>query len=271
VCSSDLPSKIDKPAARAYHYDDLGIVSTLKRGAPVPLYHQLKVAILRDIEAGRWRPGDRIPTEDALIERFKVSKITVRQALRDLAQLGYIRREQGRGTFVQGPPLEEGPRELRSFTSEMRGHGFLATSRVLDQGIIAAPSEISERLNIADGAPVFRLRRLRLADGEPMGLQTAFIDAALVPGIERLSFADGSLYEALGSRYALYPASARETHQAVAVPDEIAPLLRAPAGSPALAAERLTSLGDGRPLEFVQSIMRGDRYKIVLDLTGVAR
>ncbi len=239
----------------------------LKRGAPVPLYHQLKTALLRDIEAGRWRPGDRIPTEDALIERFGVSKITVRQALRDLVQLGYIRREQGRGTFVQGPPLEEGPRELKSFTSEMRGHGFMATSRVLEQTVVPAAAEVAEHLQIGDGTRVFRLRRLRLADGEPMGLQTAFIPLALVPGIERLTFTDASLYEILGSRYTLFPASARETHRAAAVPEDVALLLRVAAGSPSLAAERLTSLADGRPLEYVQSIMRGDRYKIVLDLT----
>ena len=244
--------------------------SPLKRGAPVPLYHQLKTAILREIEAGRWRPGERLPTEDALIARFHVSKITVRQALRDLAQMGYIRREQGRGTFVQGPPLEEGPRELRSFTGEMRGRGFLATSRVIEQGIVPAPADIAVSLETAAGAPVFRLRRLRLADGEPMGLQTAYIPMRLVPGIELLSFVDTSLYEVLASRYDLFPAAARETHQAVLAPEDAALLLRVPAGAPVLLAERLTSLTDGRPLEYVHSIMRGDRYKIVLDLARTA-
>jgi GntR family transcriptional regulator len=246
-------------------------VPILKRGAPVPLYHQLKAALLRDIEAGRWRPGERLPTEDALIARFKVSKITVRQALRDLAQLGYIRREQGRGTFVQRPPLEEGPRELKSFTSEMQGHGFAATSRVLEQTVLAAPADIAARLDIEEGDAVFRLHRLRLADAEPMGLQTAYIAMRLVPGIDELSFVDASLYEILASRYALYPAAARESHQAVLLLEEAAALLRAPVGSPAFAAERLTSLADGRPLEYVQAIMRGDRYKIVLDLTRAAR
>ncbi len=241
-------------------------MAVLKRDAPVPLYYQLKTALLEDIEAGRWRPGDRLPTEDALITRFRVSKITVRQALRDLAQMGYIRREQGRGTFVQGPPLEEGPRELTSFTSEMRGHGLAATSRVLEQGVIPGAGQIAARLDAEDGAPLFRLRRLRLAEGEPMGLQTAYLPIHLVPGIERLSFSDASLYEVLASRYGLYPAVARESHQAVPVPEDAAIHLRVPAGSPALSAERLTRLPDGRPLEFVHSIMRGDRYKIVLDL-----
>ena len=244
---------------------------TLKRGAPTPLYHQLKAAILKDIEAGRWHPGEQLPTEDALMARFHVSKITVRQALRDLAQQGYIRRDQGRGTFVQGPPLEEGPRELKSFTAEMRGHGLIATSRVLEQGVIPAPPDVAERLSVPEATEVFRLHRLRLADAEPMGVQTAYVPASLAPGIERLSFTDASLYEALASRYSLFPASARETHQAVPVPEDVAPLLRATAGAPALKAERLTTLADGRPLEYVHSIMRGDRYKIVLDLTRQTR
>jgi GntR family transcriptional regulator len=246
-------------------------VPILKRGAPLPLYQQLKTAILREIQDGRWRPGDRLPTEDALITRFHVSKITVRQALRELAEMGYIRREQGRGTFVLHPPLEEGPRELTSFTGEMRGHGRVASSRVIVQDVVASPSDIASRLDIAAGAPVFRLQRLRMADGEPMGLQTAYIPVALVPGIDLLSFVDASLYEVLASRYALHPASAREAHRAVPVPEDAAALLRVPAGSPALSAERLTTLADGRPLEYVHSIMRGDRYKIVLDLTPAPR
>jgi GntR family transcriptional regulator len=244
-------------------------VPTLKRGV-TPLYHQLKASILKDIEAGRWRPGDQIPTEDALAARFHVSKITVRQALRDLVQLGFIRREQGRGTFLQAPMLEEGPRELKSFTAEMRSHGMAASSRVLEQGIVTAPPEIARRLQIEDGAAVFRLHRLRLADAQPMGVQTAYVPSALAPGIEQVDFTDASLYEVLASLHALYPASARETHQAVSMPDDIAPLLHAAPGAPALKAERLALLADGRPLECVQSIMRGDRYKVVLDLTRAA-
>lgn len=240
---------------------------SLNRRAPVPLYHQLKEAILRDIEAGRWRPGDRLPTEDEWIRRFRVSKITVRQALADLVHMGIIRREQGRGTFVQRAPFEEGPRELTSFSDEMRGHGLAAASRVLEQGIVAAAPEIAAALSIEPHAPVFRLRRLRLADGTPMGLQTASISMALVPGIERLSFADTSLYHVLAERYSLYADSARETHQAVLVTREDAALLKVPARAPALSAERLTTLVDGQPLEYVRSIMRGDRYRIVLDLS----
>ena len=246
-------------------------MSSLDRSAPVPLYHQLKRVILEEIEAGRWKFDERLPTEDELGARFAVSKITVRQALRELSDLGYIRREQGRGTFVQRPKLEEGPRELTSFTEEMGRHGLRATSKVLEQGSVAAPEHIAAALQIAIGAPVFRLRRLRLADGEPMGIQTACVSMTLVPGIDRMSFTDASLYDILQSRFDLHPVRARETHVAVLVGSEDAALLGLSQGSPVLAAERIAYGSDGRPLEYVSSIMRGDRYKIVLDLARPGR
>src|SRR5829696_6423765 len=133
---------------RAYHYNDLTnpplfcwavlLMATLNRDLPIPLYHQLKTLILQEIEAGDWKPDQQLPTEEQLSARFRVSKITVRQALRELANLGWVRREQGRGTFVQKPALEEGPRKLTGFTAEMRDHGLVATSQVLDKGIIPA-------------------------------------------------------------------------------------------------------------------------------------
>ncbi|HEX5475652.1 MAG TPA: GntR family transcriptional regulator [Vicinamibacterales bacterium] len=239
----------------------------MNRRLPSPLYHQLKAAILRDIQAGVWRPGDRLPTDDDWMVRYGVSKITVRQALRELAQMGYVRREQGRGTFVQRPPLDEGPRELTSFTAEMRTHGLAATSRVLEQGVLPAPEDVAAALHVPAESAVFRLRRLRLADGTPMGLQTAYLSMHLVPQIDLLSFDDISLYHVLADRYGLQPAAARETHRAILVGGDDAALLRVAPGAPALAAERLTSLEDGRPLEYVHSIMRGDRYRIVLDLS----
>ena len=231
-----------------------------------PLYHQVKTLLLHDIEAGRWKPDDRLPTENELIRRFQVSRITVRHALRELEQLGYIRREQGRGTFVQRPPVDLGPRELTSFTDEMRRHGQVATSHVLERGTIAADASIAGKLEMGVGEPVFRLRRLRLADGEPMGVQTAFIPLRLVPGIAEVRFEGASLYQVLSDRYGLFPAQAHETHAAVPMNREDAQALGLQAGTPALAGERVAYLADGRPLEYVQSVMRGDRYKIVLDL-----
>lgn len=242
--------------------------SLLSRDVPAPLYHQLKTVLLREIEAGQWKPGDRLPPEDELVRRFQVSKITVRQALGELASQGTIRREQGRGTFVERPRVQQGPRELTSFTEEMRRHGMVSHSRVLDQRVIPAPAAVAAGLQIPADTQVFRLRRLRLADEEPMGVQTAFLPLDLVPGIGAIDIGDASLYDLLASRYSLHPASARETYRVVTLRREEAALLRVSPGAPAMGAERVTALADGRRMEVVQSVMRGDRYTVAVDLTA---
>jgi GntR family transcriptional regulator len=242
-------------------------MQALTRGGPLPLYHQLKTVVMREIEAGRWQPDEQLPTEDELSRRFGVSKITVRQALRELADEGFIRREQGRGTFVERRRLQQGPRELTSFTDEMRSHGLVPSSKVLEQGTIAPPPAVWAALRIARDAPVFRLRRLRMANREPMGVQDAFIPSDLVPGVTDVKFGNASLYDILQSRYNLHPATARETYCVTLLKPADAALLRVPARSPAMAAERVTLLADGTPFEYVQSVMRGDRYKIAIDLT----
>lgn len=243
----------------------------LNRNLPIPLYHQLKSALLQRIEVGEWAPQDQLPTESDLALQSGVSKITVRQALKDLADAGYVRREQGRGTFVLRTRLAQGPRELTSFSDEMLRHGLKPSSRVISQDVIEADEEIASHLELKTGAPVFRLCRLRLADGQPMGLQTAHIPLAIAPGIQNEAFDNLSLYDCLTGKFRLLPAHARETHFAVLVEDKKqASLLQVPRRTPVMAAERVTYLTGGQPFEFVRSIMRGDRYKIVLDLVKTA-
>lgn len=238
----------------------------LNKGLPLPLYHQLKSIILKQIEVGELKPNDRLPAEQEMAERYAVSKATVRQALNELAVAGFLRREQGRGTFVAEPRVEQGPRELTSFTQEMRKRGLRSHSRVLHQDVLKAEATLAEKLNLKPESGVFQLKRLRLADDEPMGIQTAHIPLELVPQLPEENFERASLYAVLQHQYGLVPTHARETHFAVLLGREEAQLLGVAEGSPALAAERVTFLGSGQPLEWVYSVMRGDRYQIVLDL-----
>jgi GntR family transcriptional regulator len=243
-------------------------MAPLNKDLPIPLYHQVKCALLDAIEAGRWQPGEQLPNEGKLAESFGVSKITVRQALQELADSGYVRREQGRGTFVSKPKLDQGPRELTSFTEEMRRHHWAASSRVIERSVIAAHDRVAETLGLREGEPVFVLKRLRVAEGEPMGIQTAHIPLAQTPGLDNENLEDVSLYELLQSRYGLQAAKAQETYFAVPVPAEAAALLQIPTGAPVFAVERVTYLPNGKPFEFVQSIMRGDRYSVNLELAA---
>jgi GntR family transcriptional regulator len=243
----------------------------LDKNLPVPLYHQLKTILLKEIQSGRWQAEDRLPTESELEQRYAVSKITVRQALKDLADSGYVRREQGRGTFVARLPLKQGPRALSSFTEEMRRHGLRSGSRILRSDVVPADAVTAEKLGIPGDTPVFLLKRLRLADGKPMGIQTAFLPLSLVPGLPEEPLENASLYHILQSKYGLQPAYGHEEHSAVLLEGEAASLLKVRPGSPGLAAERITCVRDGHPIEFVKAIMRGDRYRIILDLVKEPR
>ena len=238
----------------------------LDKNLAIPLYHQLEQALKQAIESGQWESGQQLPNEGKLAESYGVSKITVRQALQQLAQKGYVRREQGRGTFVCLPQFGEGPRELTSFSEEMRRHSLTAASRVLEQSTAAAGERVAQALGIAAGDLVFRLKRLRLANGAPMAIQTAHIPLALAPRLVDENFENASLYEVLQSRHGLQAMRARETYYAVAAEPSAAAQLGIEPGSPAFSVERITFLPGGRPFEFVQSLMRGDRYNIILEL-----
>lgn len=241
--------------------------ASLDKLSPVPLYHQLRVLLQQKIESGLLEPNVRLPSEDAIASRCGISKITVRQALLDLEHAGLIKRYQGRGTFVAGQRVQQGPRKLSSFTGEMRLRGLASSSQVLEQRVVTSDASLAEKLEVRKGEDLFLLRRLRLAAGEAMGIQTAYLPLALVPGIPAIDFTNASLYEVLQRKYKLKPASARETHFAVALKRAEAKLLALKSGTPALAAERVTRLRDGRLLEYVESVMAADRYQIVLQLT----
>ena len=240
------------------------VLGLLDKDLPVPLYHQLLNVLKTEIESGRWLPDERLPSEKEFARSFGISKITVRQALQELVDLGYVRREQGRGTFVSRKKFDEGPRELTSFTEEMRRHSLAATSRILGQFEAEADARVAAALRLPVGSPVVVVKRLRLADNEPMALQIAHIPAALVPGLQLTP--EMSLYEVLQEKYRLYPARARETYVAAVADAPTAALLNIPPGSPIFSVERVTLVSTERPFEFVQSKVRGDRYSIVLDL-----
>src|ERR1035437_8785957 len=161
----------------------MSMVGALDKDLPVPLYHQLQSVLKAEIESRRWRAHAQLPNETKIAERFGVSKITVRQALQKLAELGYIRREQGRGTFVSRRKFDEGPRELTSFTEEMCRHDLTAASRILSQSVVEADARVSDALLLPSHAPIFVLKRVRLPASALMSVQSAPTPAAFVPGL----------------------------------------------------------------------------------------
>lgn len=233
----------------------------IDRSRPEPLYHQLERVLRERILSGEWSAGSQIPTEEQLCELYDVSRVTIRQAVRNLVEDGYLERGRGRGTFVREPILTAGERGLRSFSEEMRALGLTPGATVLNVASEIADETVSERLQLAAGAKVARIRRLRTGDGRPIGLQTSYLPLERFPDLTEADLADHSLYDLLRRRYGVVAHEARETFWVAKVPRAEARLLQVETGAPAFRVERVACDAEG-PFEFTTSLMRGDRYRI---------
>lgn len=234
-----------------------------------PLYHQTAAVLRSRIAEGVWKEGDRLPAERKLCEEFGVSTITMRRAVGTLVAEGLVARLQGKGTFVTSDhALVHGPPLLTSFTEDLRQRGWAPSARVLGIERQRAGPGVCARLGLPEGAIVTVLRRVRLADGLPLAIQTAHLPALPFPGLERFDFRRESLYDVLGRHYGVRPATATDTYRVGQVDPREAPLLDLPASCSAFRVERLTMDSTGRRIEFVESVIRGDRYALVLRLTA---
>ncbi|HEX5116403.1 MAG TPA: GntR family transcriptional regulator [Pseudonocardiaceae bacterium] len=210
-------------------------------------------------------PGSPIPTERSLAAEFDVSRTTVRQALAELTVEGRLLRVQGKGTFAAEPKVAQ-RLQLSSYTEDMRAQGRQPSSRLLEMSEEPADSDLSRLLGIRASAKVLRLNRLRLADGEPMAIETTHLPLARFRGLRRYVTSGGSLYQVLRERFGVEMGHAEETIEtALASPAE-AELLGADIGLPMLLLSRHSFDTEGKPVEWVRSVYRGDRYKFVATL-----
>lgn len=239
----------------------------LDKRSPLPLYHQLKVVLQSRIESGEWQAGMRLPSERELCQQFGVSRITVRQALAELEQEGKLCRDQGRGTFVAQPRIEQRLTHLTSFTQDMQARGQKPGAIVLACSLVRAPVDIAHRLRL-DSAHrrVIRLQRLRTANGEPVAVETAYLSEQLCAAVLDEDLTDRSLYATLIERCNIVPTRAEQQMQATACPSAEARLLQIKPGSPVLHLHRTTYSQHGDPFEAVESYYRGDKYVFYAEL-----
>jgi GntR family transcriptional regulator len=236
-------------------------MARLKRNHPLPLYVQLYETLRADIQAQRLRPHQQIFSERALCERFHVSRMTVRQALADLARGGFIYSRAGKGTFVSEPKIDQQLKTLTGFSQEMTNRGSTPSSRVLETKLQPAGDDIAQILRIPINSEIVFLTRVRLADGIPLAIETVHLPHHLCPSLLRHNFAVESLYDVLEREYGYRLTRADQTIEAaLAGPREIALLQLVPPAA-VLVMERLTFTDQNILIEYVQSTYRGDRYK----------
>jgi GntR family transcriptional regulator len=232
---------------------------------PVPLHHQVYLDLRAALDAAEWRPGDRLPTERELAERYGCSLITVRRALTELAREQRLERTRGRGTFVLRPRIDRDLAGTMSFTEEMQTRGLDPATRLVSARAESAPEQVAEALSLEIGAPTLYLERLRIAGGEPLLLEEVHLPADRFPGLLASDLEKNSLYDLLTERYATRITRLRETLEPVLLPVREARLLERPPRSLALRIEGIAFAADGTPVEFGRTYVRGDRTRYYVE------
>jgi GntR family transcriptional regulator len=230
------------------------------------LHRRVSRVIAEDIAAGVLAPGDRLPSERDLSEKLHVSRATVRRALADLVDECLIEARAGRGSFVSSGPIGEAPNALMSLSELGASRGLATESRVLSSDTRPATPDEAEALEIAPGATVFVLERLRLLDGVPMSLDTNRIPLAVAPVLPEIDFTSASLYETLDAAGA-GPVRAIYSVQAVEADVRRARLLEVAPGAPLLETATVAYDRTGQRVELGEMIYRGDRYRFRASLT----
>jgi|YelNatPaOPRAMG01_1025707.scaffolds.fasta_scaffold00436_20 GntR family transcriptional regulator len=239
----------------------------MKKDIPLPLYYKIRESLREKILKGDYPPGSKIPSEQELMQEYHVSRITVIRAVNELVQEGLLFRKQGKGTFVSTPRIQQRLGKLTNFTQDMLSRNFKPDSIILNLDLINPTYILQEKLKIDENIKVWKLERLRLADENPMGLQIAYLPSDIFPSISKEELGRGSLYEYLQKKYGIVFKRAEETYW-VRMPNNYeSEKLKIQKNIPVFYVQRLTFLPNDRPGEFVESVLRGDRYQLYVELT----
>ena len=233
----------------------------LRREAPTPLYLQLKNALVADIDAGQYKPNDRLMSERELGEKFKVSRMTVRQALTEMIRDGILYTQVGKGTYVSESKIKQELQTLTGFTQDMAARGTVASGQVLEARIIPATLTLAAIFSVPMNTEFVLLSRLRLSDSIPLAIEEAYIRHQVCPSILKYDFSKESLYNILATHFNTILVRAEQTMEASLATPKEAELLQITSPSPVLRIERLSYNEQNTLVEYVISVYRGDRYK----------
>lgn len=233
----------------------------------MPYYQQLADLLRREISEHK-SPEDvyQLPSENELAERHGITRTTVRHALDVLEQDGWIFREKGKGSFAASHRVEHELTQLVSTTEDMQRRGWSLTTLLVSHEHIPAAPYMAHMLEIAEDSLVHELCRLRVVDGEPLSLQTAYLPAELCPGLEENDLT-GSLYRLLEARYGLRLWTGKEILRARCATPYEADLLEIRENQPVMYMERVTYAATGVAVEYLEAVWRGDRYDFKVTLS----
>jgi GntR family transcriptional regulator len=232
-----------------------------------PLYDQLKAILLQDIR--RRESGEILPTEKEIGEQFSVSRQTVRLAMKELTQEGYLVRVAGRGTFVAiHKVVRDNSWALENFNQEMHQYGIEPETQILNLEVLPGSEIINRRLGLDPAAKVLFLCRLRFADGWPLVALNSYLPYDKVMGLENQKkiLERTSLHAYITSKYHYNFKNAYRSVEALPAPNREAEILKILPGSPILYSETVWQVAEGFAVEYVREWYRGDRSQFTMIL-----
>lgn len=229
-----------------------------------PKYFQVKDSIKHMILSGNIRSGGRVPAESKLCEIYGVSRITVRKALDELQNEGYLFKIQGKGTFVSKEQIEQRLSKFYSFSEEIKKRGMKEYASVLKYSRTAADAHTAKRLQIAEGDLLWRVYRIRFTDEVPYAIETSYIPVSLVPDMTRERISNDGLYRTMAS-LGVNVDSASEHFMAVNLRGEQAKLLEVREDAAAIRLVRVTYSGQ-QAVEYCICLVRGDFFNYSVEL-----
>lgn len=245
-------------------YNEKGtVLSTLNLSSNTPLYKQLKQLLRITISSGA--ENERIPSEAELSSKYKVSRVTVRKAVEELVEEGYLVKVQGRGTFTRKPKLGRDLQELLSFTRTCQMLGVTPGTKLI-KVVLTKPSKlIRESLNLNAGEKIVLLQRLRYTDNIPVVLEKNHFPQNYSFLLNE-DFQDASLYELLKKKYHIFPASAHKTIEIVSAEEEQAKFLDVPVGASILLVTDLVFDSIGTPIHLAYEYILGNKFKFLVSI-----
>jgi len=239
--------------------------------SPVPLYSQLKELLRTKILDGSYPSHSKMPSESELGEIYKVSRITVRQALGDLQKEGLIFKIHGKGTFVAKPKAFQNVSKLQGLAESMSQMGYEVINKLRSFKFIPASPLIAERLQIAEDDLVAEIKRVRLINREPVSLEITYVPQSLGKQLEKADLATRDIFLIIENDCNIALGHADLAIDAVLAEADLTKALKVEEGSPIMRIERLTHSAEGAPLDFEYLYYRGDafQYRLRIDRHGV--
>jgi GntR family transcriptional regulator len=240
------------------------MTSELNPKSPIPLYSQVKEAILDYIQENNLQPNNMLPSERELSELFGVNRLTVRKAMDEMSRQGIIFRQAGKGSFISMPKLKQKLLVVTSFSDAIRQTGHTPGARVLEISIRQGGPKVCKEMEIEPDTTVIKIARLRYVDYVPFSLATSYLKYDLVPGIEDL-VESNSFYGLLEEKYHLKLAKTVASLEVTLSEEPITSYLDIKRGSPLFLMTGTVRDPSNLVIEYFEALYRGDRFKFITE------